>query len=65
MGERQPGSLNLNTMTYVIGKARVDLMDESTLPGCAGPLGSPGGATDLGPVGVDTTLVAAMPRQAG
>jgi NAD-dependent dihydropyrimidine dehydrogenase PreA subunit len=33
------------------------------LPGRADPLGSPGGATDLGPVGVDTPLVAALPRQ--
>jgi NAD-dependent dihydropyrimidine dehydrogenase PreA subunit len=35
-----------------------------TLPGRAGPLGSPGGAAELGPVGVDTPLVAGMPRQA-
>jgi NAD-dependent dihydropyrimidine dehydrogenase PreA subunit len=32
------------------------------LPGRAEPLGSPGGAADLGPVGVDTPLVAAMSR---
>lgn len=34
-----------------------------TLPGRDAPLGSPGGATKLGPVGVDTPLVAAMPRR--
>ena len=33
------------------------------LTGRADPLGSPGGATALGPVGVDTPLIAAMPRQ--
>jgi NAD-dependent dihydropyrimidine dehydrogenase PreA subunit len=32
-----------------------------TLPGRDAPLGSPGGATDLGRVGVDTPLVAALP----
>lgn len=31
------------------------------LPGQDRPLGSPGGAAALGPVGVDTTLVAALP----
>jgi hypothetical protein len=36
-----------------------------TLPGRHAPLGSPGGASDLGPVGVDTPLVAALPRGAG
>ena len=35
-----------------------------TLSGREGPLGSPGGAADLGPVGVDTPLVAGMPRRA-
>jgi NAD-dependent dihydropyrimidine dehydrogenase PreA subunit len=35
---------------------------QDALPGRAGPLGSPGGAATLGPVGVDTPLVAAMPR---
>ncbi|WP_405910127.1 MULTISPECIES: ferredoxin [unclassified Streptomyces] len=30
---------------------------EEPLPGRAGPLGTPGGATGLGPVGVDTPLV--------
>ena len=34
------------------------------LPGRDGPLGSPGGATKLGPGGVDTPLVAALPPQA-
>jgi ferredoxin len=34
------------------------------LPGRDAPLGSPGGATKLGPVGVDTPLVAALPPQA-
>jgi NAD-dependent dihydropyrimidine dehydrogenase PreA subunit len=32
-----------------------------TLPGRDGPLGSPGGAANLGRVGVDTPLVAALP----
>jgi NAD-dependent dihydropyrimidine dehydrogenase PreA subunit len=31
------------------------------LPGRAEPLGSPGGASGLGPLGVDTPLVAALP----
>lgn len=31
------------------------------LPGRDAPLGSPGGAEALGPIGVDTPLVAAMP----
>jgi NAD-dependent dihydropyrimidine dehydrogenase PreA subunit len=34
-----------------------------TLPGRDGPLGSPGGAAALGPVGVDTPLVASLPPQ--
>ena len=34
------------------------------LPGRDAPLGMPGGATALGPVGVDTPLVAAMPVRA-
>ena len=34
------------------------------MPGRDGPLGSPGGATKLGPGGVDTPLVAALPPQA-
>lgn len=33
-----------------------------TLPGRSSPLGSPGGACALGPVGADTPLVAALPR---
>lgn len=33
------------------------------LPGRDVPIGSPGGASDLGPVGVDTPLVAALPPQ--
>lgn len=33
------------------------------LPGRAVPLDSPGGATALGPVLVDTPLIAAMPRR--
>ncbi|MEN4473882.1 ferredoxin [Mycolicibacterium cosmeticum] len=32
-----------------------------TLPGSDAPLGSPGGAAKLGPVGVDTPFVAALP----
>jgi NAD-dependent dihydropyrimidine dehydrogenase PreA subunit len=35
----------------------------STLPGRDTPLGTPGGAATLGPVGVDTPLVAAMPAR--
>lgn len=35
------------------------------LSGRAGPLGIPGGASALGWVGVDTPLVAAMPRGVG
>jgi len=35
-----------------------------TLPGRAVPLGSPGGAANLGPVGVDTPLVAEIPHAA-
>lgn len=34
------------------------------LPGRDCPLGSPGGAAESGPVGVDTPLVAAMPHSA-
>jgi NAD-dependent dihydropyrimidine dehydrogenase PreA subunit len=33
------------------------------LTGHDGPLGSPGGAAELGPVGVDTPLVASLPPQ--
>jgi NAD-dependent dihydropyrimidine dehydrogenase PreA subunit len=33
-----------------------------TLPGRDAPLGSPGGATKVGPVGVDTPLVAGLAR---
>lgn len=33
----------------------------TVLPGRDAPLGSPGGAQELGPVGVDTPLVAATP----
>ena len=32
-----------------------------TLPGRDGPLGSPGDAANLGPLGVDTPLVSALP----
>lgn len=32
------------------------------LPGRSCPLGAPGGAAELGPVGVDTLLVAALPE---
>lgn len=35
-----------------------------TLPGRNGPLGSPGGAARLGPLGVDTPLVAGLPQRA-
>jgi NAD-dependent dihydropyrimidine dehydrogenase PreA subunit len=35
-----------------------------TLPGRDTPLGNPGGAGKVGPVGIDTPLVAAMPPQA-
>jgi NAD-dependent dihydropyrimidine dehydrogenase PreA subunit len=33
------------------------------LPGRDAPLGTPGGASHLGPVGVDTAAVAALPRR--
>jgi NAD-dependent dihydropyrimidine dehydrogenase PreA subunit len=33
------------------------------LPGAAAPLGSPGGAAKLGPLGVDTALVSGLPPQ--
>jgi NAD-dependent dihydropyrimidine dehydrogenase PreA subunit len=33
------------------------------LPGRDAPLGNPGGAYELGPVGVDTPMVAALPLQ--
>lgn len=33
------------------------------LTGHDGPLGSPGGSAELGPVGVDTPLVASLPPQ--
>ncbi len=35
-----------------------------TLPGRDAPLGSPGGASTLGPLGVDTPLVAGLPPRA-
>ena len=50
----------LGRMTYVIGKPCVDVMD---LPGRDGPLGSPGGAAKVGPVGADAPLVAGLPPQ--
>jgi NAD-dependent dihydropyrimidine dehydrogenase PreA subunit len=34
-----------------------------TLPGRDAPIGNPGGADGLGPVGVDTPMVAALPQQ--
>jgi NAD-dependent dihydropyrimidine dehydrogenase PreA subunit len=34
-----------------------------TLPGRVGPLGSPGGATKIGALGVDTPMVAGLPPQ--
>jgi NAD-dependent dihydropyrimidine dehydrogenase PreA subunit len=36
-----------------------------TLPGRDEPLGSPGGATAVGPIPADTPLVAGLPQQAG
>ncbi len=36
-----------------------------TLPGRDEPLGSPGGATSVGPIPADTPLVAGLPPQAG
>jgi NAD-dependent dihydropyrimidine dehydrogenase PreA subunit len=36
-----------------------------TLPSQAAPLGSPGGAIKLGPLAVDTAMVAARPPQEG
>jgi NAD-dependent dihydropyrimidine dehydrogenase PreA subunit len=38
---------------------------DQPLPGRAEPIGSPGGAEDFGPAGVDTELVAALPRRDG
>jgi len=35
------------------------------LPGRDAPIGAPGGAGDLGPVGVDTPMVSGLPRTAG
>jgi NAD-dependent dihydropyrimidine dehydrogenase PreA subunit len=37
----------------------------ATLPGRAEPLGSPGGASVLGPLGVDTPFVSALPSRGG
>ena len=34
-----------------------------TLPGRDEPVGSPGGAAKIGPVGIDTPLVASLPKQ--
>jgi NAD-dependent dihydropyrimidine dehydrogenase PreA subunit len=42
-------------------KDNADFFDE-VLPGRDEPLGSPGGAHRFGPIGVDTPLVAALPR---
>jgi NAD-dependent dihydropyrimidine dehydrogenase PreA subunit len=36
----------------------------ATLPGRDRPLGSPGGAAKVGPLGVDTPLIAALPSRA-
>ena len=36
---------------------------KDVLPGQAAPVGNPGGAADLGDVGVDTPLVAGMPAR--
>jgi NAD-dependent dihydropyrimidine dehydrogenase PreA subunit len=36
---------------------------QQALPGRSAPLGSPGGAASVGPIGVDTPLVAAMKVQ--
>ncbi len=35
------------------------------LPGRDAPIGTPGGAHDLGPVGVDTPMVTALPNNQG
>ncbi|EKF22667.1 4Fe-4S binding domain protein [Mycolicibacterium hassiacum DSM 44199] len=35
------------------------------LPGRDEPLGSPGGASKIGPLGVDTPMIAAMPPRTG
>jgi NAD-dependent dihydropyrimidine dehydrogenase PreA subunit len=40
-----------------------DAFFATTLPGRNGPIGSPGGAARVGPYGVDTPLVAAVPPQ--
>jgi hypothetical protein len=47
-------------MKYVIGRPWVDVMDRVCIEDS--PLGSPGGAAKIGPLGVDTALVAGMPR---
>jgi NAD-dependent dihydropyrimidine dehydrogenase PreA subunit len=41
-----------------------DAFFSQILAGRSGPLGSPGGAAKLGPLGVDTPLVASLPPQA-
>lgn len=48
-------------MAHVIGKACVDVMHRGEWQ--THPLGSPGGAAKVGPMGVDTQLVAGMPPQ--
>lgn len=36
---------------------------QEMLPGRDTPLGSPGGAAEVGPLGVDTPLIAGMPKR--
>ena len=62
----------------MIGKPCVDVMDRAFVevcpveaffteipPGRDEPLGSPGGAAKIGPLGVDTPLLSARPRADG
>jgi hypothetical protein len=61
-------------VTYVIAEPCVDVLDRACVEECPvdciyegkralyiAPLGSPGGAAKVGPLGVDTPLVAAAP----
>ena len=43
--------------------AENDRFFTDTLPGQSGPLGSPGGAQELGPLDADTPMVAVLPPQ--
>jgi hypothetical protein len=52
-------------MTYGIAEPCVDVLDRACVQECpvdCAALGSPGGAGKLAPLGVDTALVTAYPR---